>query len=91
MQVGDRVTFSAVGAARVQGLPEAWGLHRALLEGLGGVVTEVEPGAGPEGEAQVCVEFPTGAAHYWEAECFTPAETSPHREVCVSPEPGVSG
>lgn len=69
MREGDRVRFSETGAARVRSMPEAWGLHRALLEGEVGEVTEAVPAEAGR-PAQCCVEFPSGAAHYWEEECF---------------------
>lgn len=67
---GDRVRFSPLGAARVRSMPEAWGLHTALQLGEVGVVVETDPGH-PE---QVSVEFPSGAAWYWDAACFARVE-----------------
>ena len=66
---GDRVRFSAAGRAKVQSMPEAWGLHRALYGEEVGEVVESRP---PEGEtpAQVSVEFPSGGAYNWDTDCF---------------------
>lgn len=69
---GDRVRFSAAGAARVGAMPEAWGLHRALLAGEVGEVVDFYP-AEDDSPAQVSVEFFTGGAYNWDAECFEPA------------------
>jgi hypothetical protein len=74
LREGDRVRFSAAGRAKVQSMPEAWGLHRALLEEEEGEIVESSP---PEAEtpAQVCVDFPSGSAFSWDADCFELLET----------------
>lgn len=66
---GDRVRFSAEGRAKVQSMPEAWGLHRALLQEELGEVVDFFP-AEEEEPAQVSVEFPSGGAYNWDARCF---------------------
>lgn len=66
LREGDQVRFSEVGRTKVRAMPEAWGLHRALYGNEIGEVTEADPE-----ERQVTVEFPSGAAHYWDAECFS--------------------
>ena len=65
LQVGDSVRFSQAGQTKVRSMPEAWGLHRALYGNEVGEVTDVDAD-----EQQVTVEFPSGAAHYWDAACF---------------------
>ena len=65
LREGNRVRFSEAGRAKVRAMPEAWGLHRALYGNEIGEVTEADPA-----ERQVTVEFPSGAAHYWDAEYF---------------------
>jgi hypothetical protein len=69
---GDRVRFSAAGRAKVQSMPEAWGLHRALYGEESGEVVEAYPAEG-ENPPQVSVEFPSGGAYNWDADCFEPA------------------
>lgn len=71
--VGDQVRFSHAGRAKVQSMPEAWGLHRALLGAESGEVVDTHP-AEEDLPAQVSVEFPSGGAYNWDAECFEPAE-----------------
>lgn len=72
-QTGDRVRFSDVGQAKVRAMPEAWGLHRALYgEEVGEVVEYFPPEEGLP--AQASVEFPSGAAYHWDAECFERVE-----------------
>lgn len=66
---GDAVHFSAAGREKVQGMPEAWGLHRALLEEEEGEIVDSFPAEG-DAPAQVSVEFPSGGAYNWDAECF---------------------
>ncbi len=66
---GDRVRFSEVGRDRVRGMPEAWGLHRALYgDEVGEVVDYFE--AEEDHPAQISVEFPSGGAYNWDADCF---------------------
>jgi hypothetical protein len=65
LREGDRVRFSEVGLEKIRAMPEAWGLHRALYGNEIGEVTEADAE-----EQQVTVEFPGGAAHYWDAACF---------------------
>jgi len=65
--VGDPVCFSPAGEERVRGMPEAWGLHRALTHHESGIVVETVFD-GPE--PLVTVEFESGSAHYWPAACF---------------------
>ena len=50
-------------------MPEAWGLHRALLQAEVGEVVDFFPAEG-DAPAQVSVEFPSGGAYNWDAECF---------------------
>ena len=71
---GDAVRFSAAGRAKVGSMPEAWGLHRALLQEEVGEVLET---FSPDGDlpAQLSVEFPSGSAYHWEADCFEPVES----------------
>ena len=66
---GDRVRFSPEGRAKVQAMPEAWGLHRALLQEEVGEVVDWFP-AEEDAPAQVSVEFPSGGAYNWDAGCF---------------------
>jgi hypothetical protein len=73
LEVGKCVRFSASGRAKVQSMPEAWGLHRALLAEEIGEVVDVHP-AEDDLPEQVSVEFPSGGAYNWDAECFEPAE-----------------
>jgi hypothetical protein len=50
-------------------MPEAWGLHTALTQEEVGTVVAFYPaerGLPP----QVSVEFPSGGAYSWDAECF---------------------
>jgi len=68
-QEGEQVTFSPAGEAKVRSMPEAWGLHTALTREEVGEVVEYFPAEGDTG-AQVSVEFPSGGAFLWEAECF---------------------
>jgi hypothetical protein len=70
---GQRVRFSEAGRARVRSMPEAWGLHRALYAGEVGEVVDYSP-AEDDLPAVVSVEFPTGSAYHWDAECFEPVE-----------------
>ena len=74
LREGDRVRFSPAGRAKVHSMPEAWGLHRALLEEEEGEVVETFP---PEAEspAQVCVDFPSGSAFNWDTDCFEQLES----------------
>jgi hypothetical protein len=72
MTIGTRVRFSAIGRAKVGAMPEAWGLHRALYAGEVGEVTDVETAPTAGAGLQVCVEFHSGSAHYWDADCFEP-------------------
>lgn len=69
LQEGERVRFSAAGAAKVRSMPEVWGLHTALTREEVGEVTESFPADGDAG-AQVSVEFPSGGAYLWDAENF---------------------
>lgn len=71
--LGTQVRFSAAGQAKVRSMPEAWGLHRALLAEELGEVVEVHA-ADADLPEQVSVEFPSGGAYNWDAECFEPAE-----------------
>jgi hypothetical protein len=66
---GDRVRFSEVGREKVRGMPEAWGLHRALYGEEVGEVVDFFP-AEADAPAQVSVEFPSGGAYNWDAACF---------------------
>lgn len=77
LHLGARVRFSPQGRAKVQSMPEAWGLHRALLGVEVGEVVDYHP-ADPEAglPAQASVEFPSGGAYNWDAECFEPAAES---------------
>lgn len=68
---GERVRFSEAGKAKVRAMPEAWGLHRALYGEEAGEVVDFYP-AEDDLPAQVSVEFPSGGAYNWEAECFEP-------------------
>jgi hypothetical protein len=52
-------------------MPEAWGLHTALTRGEVGEVVEVDP-PGEDHPAQLSVEFPSGGAYGWDADCFEP-------------------
>ena len=52
-------------------MPEAWGLHRALYGEEVGEVVDYSP-AEPDAPAAVSVEFPSGGAHHWDADCFEP-------------------
>lgn len=61
--------FSKRGREKVQSMPEAWGLHRALYAGEVGEVVEWYP-AEEDLPAQASVEFPGGGAYNWDAECF---------------------
>jgi len=54
-------------------MPEAWGLHRALYAEETGIVVEFYPDDG-EDPAQASVEFPSGGAYNWDAECFEAIE-----------------
>jgi hypothetical protein len=73
---GAPVRFSAAGKAKVQSMPEAWGLHRALLGDEVGEVVDYHPAE--EGlPAQASVEFPSGGAFNWDADCFEPAADWP--------------
>ncbi len=74
--IDSRVRFSRTGEAQVRSMPEAWGLHRALSQGELGVVVEVDAG-GPGEPARLCVDFPSGSAHYWESVCFESADVQP--------------
>jgi len=69
---GDRVRFSEAGQAKVRSMPEAWGLHTAVTREEVGEVVDFYP-AEPDTAAQVSVEFPSGGAYNWDADCFTPA------------------
>ena len=69
---GAPVRFSAAGRAKVQSMPEAWGLHRALYQEEVGEVVDYFP-AEEGSPAQISVEFPSGGAYNWDAECFEPA------------------
>ena len=69
LQEGDRVRFSAKGRAKVESMPEAWGLHRALYGEEDGRVVGCYPAEG-ETPAQASVEFESGSAYYWDADCF---------------------
>jgi hypothetical protein len=71
-QEGDRVRFSEGGRAKIRTMPEAWGLHTAFTRGEVGEVVEYYP-ADEDTPAQVSVEFPSGAAYHWDADCFEPA------------------
>ena len=66
---GDRVRFSSLGKEKVRSMPEAWGLHRALYGDEVGEVIEYFPPA-DDLPAQVSVEFPSGGAFHWDADCF---------------------
>ena len=68
-EVGDQVRFSKTGRERIRSMPEAWGLHTADRRGEAGEVVDVDP---PEDDvpAQVSVEFPSGGAYHWDADCF---------------------
>lgn len=68
-QPGDPVRFSPAGIAKVRSMPEAWGLHTALTREEVGEVVECCPAEG-ERPAQLSVEFPSGGAYHWDAECF---------------------
>lgn len=68
-RVGDPVRFSEAGKAKVRSMPEAWGLHRALYGEEVGEVVDFYP-AEEDLPAQVSVEFPSGGAYNWEADCF---------------------
>lgn len=69
---GDAVRFSPTGIAKVRSMPEAWGLHTALTRGEVGEVVQVYD-AEEDLPAQLCVEFPSGGAYNWDAECFEAA------------------
>ncbi len=69
LQVGDRARFSEAGRAKVRTMPEAWGLHTAARRGEVGEVVDVDV-AQSDAPAQVSVEFPSGGAYYWDADCF---------------------
>jgi hypothetical protein len=71
--LGDRVRFSATGRAKVRSMPEAWGLHRALLGAEVGEVVDTHAAEDNLPE-QVSVEFPSGGAYNWDADCFEPVE-----------------
>jgi hypothetical protein len=71
-EVGDTVKFSPLGRGKVQSMPEAWGLHRALYGEEVGEVVDAYP-AEHDTPEQVSVEFPSGGAYHWEAACFEPA------------------
>ena len=75
-EVGERVRFSATGRAKIRGMPEAWGLHTADRRGEVGEVIDVDP-AEDDVPAQVSVEFPSGGAYHWDADCFEPAGATP--------------
>jgi hypothetical protein len=66
---GDTVKFSPLGREKVQSMPEAWGLQRALYGEEVGEVVEAFP-AEEDCAEQVSVEFPSGGAYHWEAACF---------------------
>jgi hypothetical protein len=68
---GDRVRFSDVGREKVRSMPEAWGLHTALTRGEVGEVMEFDPAEG-DSPARLSVEFPSGGAWGWDADCFEP-------------------
>ncbi|MFN3651452.1 MAG: hypothetical protein ACK47B_17895 [Armatimonadota bacterium] len=76
---GDRVCFSPLGEAKVRSMPEAWGLHTALSRAEVGEVVDYFP---PEDDlpAQLSVEFPSGGAYHWDADCFVPAPPAPDRD-----------
>ncbi|MCC2668104.1 MAG: hypothetical protein K0Q72_575 [Armatimonadetes bacterium] len=81
-RVGDEVRFSEVGRLKVRSMPEAWGLHRALYGDEIGEVIGYDPPADDEC-GQLSVEFSSGAAYYWDADCFQlasplPVEEPPH-------------
>lgn len=66
---GDPVRFSPAGIAKVRSMPEAWGLHTALTRGEIGEVVQVYE-AEADLPAQLSVEFASGGAYNWDAECF---------------------
>jgi hypothetical protein len=68
---GDRVRFSPTGQEKVRSMPEVWGLHTALTRGEVGEVTECSPPDEDQVE-QLVVEFPSGGAYHWDADCFEP-------------------
>lgn len=68
---GQHVRFSEIGRAKVRTMPEAWGLHRALYGEEIGEVVDYNP-AEEDVPAAVSVEFPSGGAHHWDADCFEP-------------------
>jgi hypothetical protein len=72
--IGTLVRFSPIGVAKVRSMPEAWGLHTALTRGEVGEVVEVYPAEG-DLPPQLSVEFPSGAAYGWDADCFEPVTT----------------
>ncbi len=72
LQLGGRVRFSPAGAAKIRAMPEAWGLHTALTRLETGIVTEVDGADDPFGEVVISVDFPSGSAGYWDADCFEP-------------------
>jgi hypothetical protein len=69
---GERVCFSDEGQAKVRSMPEAWGLHTALTRLEVGEVVAFYP-AEEDMPAQLSVEFPSGGAYNWDADCFEPA------------------
>jgi hypothetical protein len=69
LQEGDAVRFSPAGITKVRSMPEAWGLHTALTRGELGEVVQVYEAEG-DLPAQLSVEFPSGGAYNWDAECF---------------------
>ena len=75
-EVGERVRFSDTGRAKIRGMPEAWGLHTADRRGEVGEVIDVDP-AEDDVPAQVSVEFPSGGAYHWDADCFEAIDTPP--------------
>ena len=74
LEIGQSVRFSEKGRAKVQSMPEAWGLHRALYgEEVGEVIDYLPPEE--DDPARACVDFPSGGAYNWGADCFQSCET----------------
>jgi hypothetical protein len=82
---GDSVRFSEAGRAKVRGMPEAWGLHRALYGEETGEVVEFAPADG-EQPGLVSVEFPSGGAYNWDADCFEPAAPESQEGSATPPD-----
>lgn len=62
-------------------MPEAWGLHTALTRGEIGEVVQVYE-ADDDLPAQLSVEFPSGGAYNWDADCFEAAARDAQADSC---------